>query len=235
MPKKVLVVLTNHERYPDSDDKTGLWLGELVHFYDVLQEAGYEMDFVSPAGGEVPLDPLSLNRLFTDGMVRDYLEDESFMSRLQATLTPDQVQPADYAAIYFTGGHGTMWDFPESKPLQELSRRIYERGGAVSSVCHGAAALLEVKLTDGSYLIEGKRLTGYSNLEELVALRRNQVPFLLETELKKRGADYRKGWLPLTSYALVDGRLVTGQNPNSTKDVARKLVELLDGLAVDSD
>ena len=235
MPKKVLIVLTNHEQYPESDDTTGLWLGELVHFYDLLQKAGYEMDFVSPAGGQVPLDPLSLNRIFADGTVRDYLQDEAFMARLKTTLAPDQVRPADYAAVYFAGGHGTMWDFPDSKPLQEICRRIYERGGVVSSVCHGAAALLDVKLTDGSHLIAGKRLTGYSNLEELVALRRNQVPFLLESELKKRGAEYSKGWLPLTSYALVDGRRVTGQNPSSTKAVARKLVDLLDGLDVVAD
>ncbi len=194
--KKILVVITNHDQYLKKDDQTGLWLGELTHFYDLLRREGYEMDFVTPQGGRVPLDPRSLNRFFLDKETRRFYEDPVFMQKLENTLAPGEVQAKDYTAIYFTGGHGTMWDFPDNPGLQKLSRDIYENGGLVSAVCHGGSGLLNVTLSDGSYLIEGKQVTGYSNLEEVVALKHNQVPFSLEDELKKRGADYKKVGCP---------------------------------------
>ncbi len=227
MKKKILVVVTNHGRYLKSGDETGLWLGELTHFYDLLTKEGYEMDFVTPEGGKAPLDPRSLNRIFLDKGARAYYQDHEFMIKLQNTLSPDEVNAEDYAAIYYTGGHGTMWDFPDSEGLQELSREIFESGGIVSAVCHGSSGLLNIKLSDGRYLVGGKQVTGYSNIEEVVALKNGQVPFSLEDELKKRGANYKKGWLPLVSYVIEDGRLVTGQNPNSTKQVAEAVMRAL--------
>jgi putative intracellular protease/amidase len=231
MKKKILVIVTNHGRYQKSGDETGLWLAELTHFYDLLAGEGYEMDFVTPAGGKVPLDPRSLNRFFLDKGARVYYENQTFMKKLEETLSPDEVRAEDYAAIYYTGGHGTMWDFPDNQRLQELSQEIYESGGIVSAVCHGSSGLLNIKLSDGRYLVDGKRLTGYSNFEEVVAMKNAQVPFSLEDELKKKGANYKKGWLPLASFAVADGRLITGQNPNSTKQLAEAVVKALRELA----
>ena len=119
-----------------------------------------------------------------------------------------------------------MWDFPGNRRLQEISQGIYENGGVVSAVCHGVSGMLNIKLSTGDYLINGKNVTGFSNVEETVAMRRHHIPFLLEDELKKRGARYRKAVLPYTPYVLVDGRIVTGQNPQSTRRVAQCLLQV---------
>ena len=120
-----------------------------------------------------------------------------------------------------------MWDFPGQTQLQEISRNIYESGGVVSAVCHGVSGLLNIRLSDGSYLVSGRKVTGFSNIEEKLARRSDQVPFFLEDELKQHGGRYKKGLIPLRSYALSDGRLVTGRNPNSTKAVAQETMKVI--------
>lgn len=227
MGKKILIVITNHSTYPTKKEKTGLWLAELVHFHDLLAGAGYEMDFASPKGGAVPIDPRSLSKVFLDRSSKARYHDPGFMRRLEHTLSPDQVIWEDYIAVYYTGGHGTMWDFPENERFQEISRNIYEHGGVVSAVCHGNGALVNIRRSDGTYLITGKKVTGFSNLEEKMALMKKEVPFLLEDAMKERDAKYEKAMLPFTSCAVADGRLVTGQNPQSTKAVAQHVLELL--------
>ncbi|WP_253197056.1 type 1 glutamine amidotransferase domain-containing protein [Burkholderia cenocepacia] len=127
---KVLVVMTNHSKYPSRSDTTGLWFTELTHFYDVAQAAGLQMDFASPAGGgEVPIDERSLKSFYLDDSARAHLADPAFMARLKATLPAAAVDPADYKAIYFTGGHGTLWDFPDNAALKAVSEQIYRQGG----------------------------------------------------------------------------------------------------------
>jgi putative intracellular protease/amidase len=133
--EKILAVVTNQASYGASKHRTGLWLGELVHFYDKAVEDGHTVDVVGPAGGEVPLDPRSLGRLFVDRTVRRYLDDPAFMDGLKSTRSVAEAGPDDYSTIFFTGGHGTMWDFPDSADLQRTAQAIYAGGGIVSSVC----------------------------------------------------------------------------------------------------
>lgn len=149
------------------------------------------------------------------------------MNRFGTTLKPNEVNPDEYVAIYFTGGHGVIWDFPENEALQSLSRKIYENGGYVSSVCHGAVGLLNMTLSDGTILVKGKKVTGFSNEEEKLAELEKVVPFLTETELVKRGAIYQKADKPGASFALEDARLITGQNPASGGAVADLLIAAL--------
>lgn len=218
MSKKILVVLTSFPKYPNLDRATGLWLGEAVHFVKEVEAAGYEVDYVSPQGGYTPIDPHSL--AMADPVDWEWYQDKEFMNRMGKTLKASDVNPADYAAIYYTGGHGVIWDFPDDKNLQEISQKIYEAGGIVSSVCHGAVGLLNIKLSNGESLIKGKQVTGFSNEEEKLAELDKYVPFLTETELLARGATYKKADKPWAPFAIADGRLITGQNPASGGSVA---------------
>ncbi|GAA4547496.1 MULTISPECIES: type 1 glutamine amidotransferase domain-containing protein [Streptomyces] len=222
---KILAVVTNQSTYGTNPHRTGLWIAELVHFYDRVRQAGFEVDIVSPEGGQVPLDPRSVR--LADKEVRKYMNDRAFMSSLDHTRKAADVDPAEYAAIFYTGGHGVMWDFPGSAALQQVARDIYENGGVVSSVCHGACGLLNITLSDGSLLVEGRTVTGFSTAEERVAMVKSRVPFLVEDEFRKRGANYVKATIPMTPFATADGRLVTGQNPVSTKVVTAKIIETL--------
>lgn len=224
---KILVVLTNHDKYPSRTDHTGLWVTELTHFFEVADKAGFEMDFVSPKGGVVPLDERSLKPLYMDKQAYAYLADANFSARLKHTLQPKQVQARDYQAIYFTGGHGTMWDFADNAELTALAEDMYRQGGIVSAVCHGVAGLLPLKDDAGKPLIAGKKVTGFSNQEEWLSGMKKQVPFFLQDALRAKGANYQKALIPFTSYVVVDGRIITGQNPQSPREVGEKVVEQL--------
>lgn len=142
------------------------------------------------------------------------------MALLANTASPAQINSADYDAIYFTGGHAVMWDFPDSEGLQRITREIFERGGVVGAVCHGYCGLLNTTLSDGKRLVEGRKVTGFSWTEEV-------MPYNAEQEMKNRGALYEKALLPFTSNVVTDGRLVTGQNPPSAKATARQIVSLM--------
>ncbi|HIX01641.1 MAG TPA: type 1 glutamine amidotransferase domain-containing protein [Candidatus Ligilactobacillus excrementigallinarum] len=157
----------------------------------------------------------------------EYYQNSSFMSRLGNTLAADSITPDDYNVIYFTGGHGVIWDFPDNEKLQSIAMSIYNQGGIVSSVCHGAAGILNLKTSDGKYLIDGKKVTGFSNSEEKEVQLDHLVPYLTEDELVKRGASYEKSANNWESFAVADGRLITGQNPASGKAVAQKVIETL--------
>lgn len=230
MTKHVLVVLTNTAKYPTLKRATGLWLGEAVHFADVVQQAGFQVDYVSPAGGYVPIDPHSLS--MAQDIDWQWYNDKAFMNLLGTTLAPGQVNPRDYQAIYYAGGHGTIWDFPDNHALQDIARQIFESGGVVASVCHGAVALLNIKLSDNSLLVKDREVTGFSNTEEQLAELDKVVPFLTETELSARGGLYRKAEDPWQAFAIADqkeGRLITGQNPASGAEVGRLVVKALGG------
>jgi putative intracellular protease/amidase len=222
--QRALAVLTNHCDYPTKAHKTGLWLSELTHFCEIIARKGINIDFMSPKGGAVPIDQKSLN--LKDTTNRRYYEDAAFRQKLENTHSPSQIDATKYQIIYFAGGHGTMWDFPNDTNLQNITRQIYENGGIVSAVCHGVAGLLNTTLSDGTLLIEGRRITGFSNIEERLAGLTNEVPFLLQEQLASK-ADYHKVWVPFMPYIKVSERLVTGQNPASTRKVARKILEEL--------
>lgn len=225
--KRILHVVTNVEHYDDPDHPTGLWISELTHAYDVFAELGYEQQLVSPKGGKIPLEPRSLKWPVADHSTKAWLADKDHSSLLSATSRPEDIDPTNFDAIYFTGGHAVMWDFPDNEGLQKLTRSIWEQGGIVSSVCHGYCGLLNTKLSDGKLLVDKRRVTGYSWLEEVLAGVAKQVPYNSQEEMKKRGAIYEKNLFPFTSKVVVDERLVTGQNPQSAKATAKQVAALL--------
>ncbi|ENX41437.1 type 1 glutamine amidotransferase domain-containing protein [Acinetobacter sp. NIPH 2100] len=227
---KILVVMTNHSAYPTRSDHTGLWLTELTHFYDIAEAAGYEMDFVSPQGGAVPLDERSLKPIYMDKSAKAHLADPKFMQRLNHTLAPNAIDPSQYKAIYYTGGHGTMWDFPQNQGLKNISEKIYQQGGVLSAVCHGVGGLLPLQDNNGKALIAGRTVTGFANIEEALSGIKSQVPFSLQDGLIQRGANYKRAFLPFTSYVIVDDRIITGQNPQSSKAIAQAVVKRLNAL-----
>lgn len=227
MPKRILHVVTNVAHYADADHPTGLWLSELTHAHDVFAERGFEQVIVSPKGGKSPLEPRALKWPLFDASAKAWLNNPERMALLETTASPDDINPADFDVIYFTGGHAVMWDFPDSGGLQTLTREIWERGGIVASVCHGYCGLLNTRLSDGTLLVAGRRVTGFSWSEEIYAGVSKMMPYNAEDEMKKRGALYQKAVLPFVSYAIADGRLVTGQNPGSAKATAKKVATLL--------
>lgn len=227
MKKKILHIVTNVERYETVDKLTGLWPGELTHAYDEFEKQGYQQDIASPKGGRTPIDPRSLGSMAVDKSIRARQNDKTFMDLLDNTLAIADVDWRDYDAIYYTGGHGVMWDFLNDPKLQEISRNIFEHGGVVSSVCHGFCGLLNIRLSNGSLLIDGKTITGYSWFEEIAAGVAKYVPYNAEKIAKDNGARYVKTFLPFVPFAAADGALITGQNPFSAKPTAKKVIEFL--------
>lgn len=221
--KKVLFVLTSTEKLGDTGHKTGAYLSEITHPYDELVRAGYDVDMISPHGGKVPLDGVKMDDPFN----AIWMNDEEFLSKLENTLSPWQVNGRDYCAIYFAGGHGAMFDFPDNLQLQKLAIEIYESNGVVASVCHGAAALVNLRLSDGTYLIKGHEVSSFTNEEEETVGMEKAIPFLLQTKLEARGAHFTSS-PRFTEHVVKSGRLVTGQNPASAADVGRSMVEVLD-------
>lgn len=227
MTPQILHVVTNVAHYDDPAAPTGLWLSELTHAWDVFARKGCTQQIVSPKGGLSPLEPRSLKWPNRDATAKAWLADETRMALLQNTLRPEQVDPAQFNAIYFTGGHAVMWDFLDDPGLQGLTRAIWERSGIVASVCHGYCGLLNTTLSDGRLLVAGRRLTGFSWAEEVLAGVAKKVPYDAEAAMKQRGARYEKNRLPFTSKVVTDGRLVTGQNPQSAKATAVAVAALL--------
>jgi len=227
MTKRILHVVTNVSHYDDPSHPTGLWLSELVHAWEIFQAYGFEQSIVSPHGGLVPLEPRSLKFPSYDKAAKSWHNNPARMALLENTASPEKINSADYDAIYFTGGHAVMYDFPDSEGLQRITREIWERGGIVSSVCHGYCGLLNTRLSDGSLLVEGRKVTGFAWKEEVLARVNKLVPYNAEDEMKGRGAFYEKALLPFVSYAIADGNLVTGQNPGSAKATAQKVAALL--------
>ena len=226
--KKALIVVTNHTKFDDPKAApTGLWLSELTHFYDVFENAGVHMDIVSPQGGKIAVDSRSLGFFVLDKATRKRHEDPNFMALLEDTKSISEVDWKDYDAVYFSGGHGAMWDFAENEELHARTAEMYEDGKVVSAVCHGVAALPNVRLSDGSYLLDGKNGTGFAYFDEMIAGVKRHVPYNLEKRLKDKGMKYSKALIPLSGHTAVDGRLITGQNPNSAIETARKTLEAI--------
>ena len=224
MPK-ALIVVTSVSKYDKEPKATGLWLGEAVHFYEKLVKAGREVDFVSPLGGYTPIDPVSLSKDFMTEADWHYYADATFRHKIGATLKPSEVKTNDYQCIYYAGGHGVVWDFPENKEIQQIAENIYNKGGFVSSVCHGAVGLFHIKDEKGETLIKGKEVTGFSNEEERMVGVEKLVPYLTEDELVKHGGRYVKAEKAFDAFAVADGRLITGQNPASAGAVAELVLK----------
>ncbi|MCU0434046.1 MAG: type 1 glutamine amidotransferase domain-containing protein [Bacteroidia bacterium] len=223
MKKKVLFVVTSHGIKGSTGQPTGYYLSEVAHPWKVLHDANYEIEFVSPKGGKAPVDGFNL----TDAINKEFWENTAERHKIENTQRPDQVNPNEYAALFYAGGHGTMWDFPDDTALARIAASIYENGGAVAAVCHGPAGLVNVKLSNGSYLVNGKKVNAFTNEEEIAVKLDQVVPFMLETRLRERGAIFEKSplWQP---HVTVDGRLVTGQNPASATGMGEALLKVLE-------
>lgn len=220
--RKVLFVVTSHDQKGNTGEKTGFYLSEVSHPWAILKDAGYEIDFVSPKGGEAPVDGFDLG----DPVNRRFWNDAAARGKVGNTLKPSDVDPGHYAAIHYAGGHGTMWDFPDNAELAAIAGNIYENGGVVSAVCHGPAGLVNIKLRNGRYLVEGKKISAFTNEEETAVKLDQVVPFLLESKLIERGALFEESdpWQP---HEISDQRVVTGQNPQSAGAVGQALLEQL--------
>jgi len=220
MPK-VLFALTSHFK-DENGWESGCYVLEVAVPYFHLIKNGIDIDFISPKGGTVPVKKLDLD----DPKVKSFLKDKEAGEKFYASKLPSEVNSEDYDAIYFPGGHGVVFDLPHNMEIAGIASDIYENGGIVCAVCHGGAGLLNVKKSDGNYLIKGKNVTGFSNCEEIAIGTETNVPFLLEDALKERGANYScaANW---QEYVVVDDRLITGQNPASDLLMAKELVKAL--------
>lgn len=218
----VLVVLTSHAQMGDTGKPTGFFLGELTHPLEVFEKAGVPVELASIQGGEPPVDGLDLE----DKINARYWNNPEFRAKLSVTKKLSDLNPADYSAVFFSGGHGTMWDFPDDAAVQKFARELYEAGSPVGAVCHGPAALVNVKLSDGSYLVAGKEVSAFTNSEEEKVGLTKVVPFLLATKLEERGAKHTAA-PDFEKQVVADGNLVTGQNPASAAGVAEKMARML--------
>ncbi|PIG93566.1 type 1 glutamine amidotransferase domain-containing protein [Gloeocapsopsis sp. IPPAS B-1203] len=226
MHKKILIVVTSHEELGNTGKKTGFYLSEVTHPDDVFTRAGYEVDFVSPKGGKAPMDGVKLE----DPLNKAFLDDPEKVKQVENTLQPSQIEPDQYDAIFYAGGHGTMWDFPNNQELAQIAANIYDQGGVVGAVCHGPAGLVNIKLANGEYLIKGKTVSGFTNEEEAAVELTEAVPFLLESKLKEQGAEFSKA-ANFEAHVVTSDRLVTGQNPASAAGVAEQMLQLIESAA----
>ncbi|RLQ06312.1 type 1 glutamine amidotransferase domain-containing protein [Micromonospora sp. BL1] len=215
---RALIALTSHSELGRTGRSTGYYVGEAAEPWEVFRAAGYDVDLASVAGGEPPVD----------GRDENDTTQNDFLATAGVTDTPKaaDVDPERYDVILFAGGHGTMWDFPDDPDLARIARSVYERGGVVAAVCHGPSALVNLTLTDGSRLIAGKRVAGFTNSEEAAVGLTDEVPFLLADKLTEAGAQHVPA-PDFTEHVVVDGRLVTGQNPQSARAVADAVVKLI--------
>jgi len=223
-PKHILIVVTSHSQLGSTGKQTGYYLSEVAHTFQVFKEAGYSVDFASITGGAPPMDEKS--RILTDKANASFMADDNGIKKLNDSFPLKKVNAGVYDAVFFAGGHGVMWDFPDNPSVNTLTQKMYDRGGVVAAVCHGPAALVEVKLSNGKYLLAGKRVSGFTNEEEAAVKLTSVVPFSLEDKMLKRGARFTKAAI-WQSHVEVSERLVTGQNPASAADVAKEVVKLL--------
>lgn len=224
MARKVLFTVTSHGELGDTGKPTGYYLSEVTHPWSEVSKR-YEIDVVSPKGGKPPVDGFDLN----DPINKKYWNDPAWQAKMDHTMTPEEVNPADYIAIFYAGGHGAMWDFPNNKGLELIAETIYKNGGIVAAVCHGPAGLVNLKQENGRNLIDGKNFDCFTNEEEILNGTQNVVPFMLQTALQEKGGIF-KGEKPWSDCVIVDGRLITGQNPQSALTLGKKLVEALQKL-----
>lgn len=225
MNKKVLFVLTSHDELGNTGLKTGFWSEELAAPYYALADKGIDIVLASPKGGQPPIDPKSEDPSFQTETTKRMDKDAVLLAKLKNTIPLADIVMDDYDAVFYPGGHGPLWDLAESATSQQLITEFYNANKPVAFVCHAPGVLKDVKI-NGEYLVNGKNVTGFTNTEEEAVQLTNVVPFLVEDMLIKNGGHYSKiaDWNP---YALVDGLLITGQNPASSEKVAEELLKLL--------
>lgn len=221
MNKNALIVVTSNDKLGDTNEKTGWHLEEVSHVYWPLVNDGFNIVFASPEGGIAPIDQSSCKL--------DDHENRSFVKKFDVneglpTKAISEINPEKFNVIYFAGGHGTMWDFPDNEHIERVTSNIYENGGIVGAICHGPSALTSIKLSDGRYLVEGKKINSFTDAEEREVKKDSIVPFMLESRLRERGAIF-EGAGNWQNKVVTDGRLITGQNPQSASSLGKAIVD----------
>ena len=223
---KILMVLTSHDKLGNTGRKTGFWLEEFAAPYYTFKDAGAEIVLASPKGGQPPLDPKSNEPNFQTDLTRRFEADAGAKAQLATTVRLDSVKAEDFDTVFYPGGHGPMWDLAEDQNSVKLIETMLRAGKPVALVCHASGALCHVKTPDGKPLVQGKKVTGFTNTEEEAVGLTKVVPFLVEDELKAKGGIFSKAgdWQP---YVLTDDLLITGQNPAASGPAAKVLIEML--------
>ncbi|MEL0658776.1 type 1 glutamine amidotransferase domain-containing protein [Psychromonas arctica] len=223
MSKKILMVLTSHDKLGDTDHKTGFWVEEFAAPYYVFKDAGFDITLASPLGGQPPIDPTSQLSDFETDATKRYDQDEVVKEELANTVVLSSVNESDYDSVFYPGGHGPLWDLAYNTDSIKLIESFLAANKPVGAVCHASAVLLDIKDASGEFVIKGKAVAGFTNSEEDAVQLTDIVPFLVEDELIKRGADYQKVD-DFAAFAVQDGLIISGQNPASSELVAEKLV-----------
>ena len=223
---KILIVLTSHDKLGDTGEKTGFWLEEFAAPYYVFKDAGAEITLASPLGGQPPLDPKSDAPDFQTESTHRFESDSAAQAVLASTLKLADVSAVDFDAVFYPGGHGPLWDLAEDAASIALIEAMLEANKPVAAVCHALGVLRHPKALNGTFVVQGKAVTGFTNTEEAAVGLTDVVPFLVEDMLKQNGAIYSKldDWQP---HVVTDGLLITGQNPASSESVAKALLEKL--------
>ena len=227
MTSRILMIVTSNARMGDTGQPTGLWAEELAVPYYALADAGVEVTLASPAGGPAPIDPGSVKPVGqNDPVVERFLADTLLQARIAATPKASEFDGAAFDAVFFPGGHGTMWDLPVDAGVTRAVERAFADGKLIASVCHGAAGLVTARRPDGHSIVKDLRVNSFTDAEETAVGLEKVVPFLLETRLRELGGRFEGtgNWQP---FALRDGQLITGQNPQSSHLVAQSLLAAL--------
>lgn len=229
MASRILMIVTSNARMGETGQPTGLWAEELAVPYYALADAGVEVTLASPAGGPAPIDPGSVKPIGqNDPVVERFLADAALQARIAATPKASAFDGAAFDAVFFPGGHGTMWDLPVDAGVTRAVERAFAAGKLIASVCHGAAGLVTAKRPDGQSIVKDLRVNAFTDAEEVAVGLEKVVPFMLETRLRALGGRFEGAgnWQP---YAVHDGQLITGQNPQSSHRVASALLAALPG------
>jgi putative intracellular protease/amidase len=225
--KKILMILTSHEEMENTVTKTGVWLGEFTDPYYKFIDAGYAVTLASPKGGRPPLDPMSTATENITGANRRFQDDAVAQQKFNNTFRLDDIKAEEFDAIFYPGGHGPLWDLAGNIKSAQLILDFLAAGKPVGAVCHGPAAFIKAaELNPG--ILQGKNITGFTNTEESLAFRSDNIPYKLETRLKELGAKFHSALVPFTSHVERDGLLITGQNPLSAGPAARAVIKQLE-------
>jgi putative intracellular protease/amidase len=223
------MILTSHSTMENTDSKTGVWLGEFTDPYYEFIDKGYEVTLASPDGGEPPVDPMSKMTEHITGSNRRFNDDKTAKQKFKTTLRLDEVNASQFDAVFFPGGHGPIWDLATNEKSGRIILDMLASNKPVGAVCHGPAALIKAaEMQQG--LLKGKKITAFTNTEEALAFRSDNVPYKLETRLKELGANFQSALVPFTSNVEKDGMIITGQNPLSAGTTARSVIQVLESV-----
>ncbi|SKB37740.1 Putative intracellular protease/amidase [Sphingobacterium nematocida] len=222
----ILMMLTSHDRLDNTEDKTGVWLGEMTDPYYELLDAGFVVMMCSPLGGAPPVDPMSKLTEHITASNRRFLDDEVGQHHFKNTLPLENIKASAFDAVFIAGGHGPLWDLARHPHVGRILCEFVDQEKPIAAVCHGPAALFAMEACRPGYL-QGRRLTAFTNMEESIVMRKDNIPYELETRLVENGADFTHAVVPFMAHVVLDENLITGQNPLSAAPAARTLIELI--------